>query len=53
MNDLPIAAGAPRVAPATPAPPATPAASRGKIITMAAIAGAVVTNIYCTHRSCR
>ncbi|WP_186176991.1 MFS transporter [Burkholderia gladioli] len=49
MNDLPIAAGTPRAAPATPAPPAPPAASRGKIITMAAIAGAVVTNIYCTQ----
>ncbi|NHH83603.1 MFS transporter [Burkholderia gladioli] len=46
MNDLPIAAGTPRAAPATPA---APAASRGKIITMAAIAGAVVTNIYCTQ----
>lgn len=37
-------------APNSPASPATPAvASRGKIVMMAIIAGAVITNIYCTQ----
>ncbi|CAB3770241.1 MULTISPECIES: MFS transporter [Burkholderia] len=45
MNEFPVASGMPPVAAA--APPA--AASRGKIVAMAAIAGAVVTNIYCTQ----
>jgi predicted MFS family arabinose efflux permease len=36
--------------PATPDSPSTPAlASRGKIVMMAIIAGAVITNIYCTQ----
>jgi predicted MFS family arabinose efflux permease len=36
--------------PTTPvSPPAHPVASRGKIIMMAIIAGAVITNIYCTQ----
>ncbi|WP_321937391.1 MFS transporter [Paraburkholderia sp. J8-2] len=36
--------------PNSPASPATPAvASRGKIVMMAIIAGAVITNIYCTQ----
>ncbi|ORT79459.1 MFS transporter [Burkholderia puraquae] len=37
----------PPIAPPAATPPAT--ASRGKIVAMAAIAGAVVTNIYCTQ----
>nr|WP_174933739.1 MFS transporter [Burkholderia lata] len=37
----------PPIAPRAATPPAT--ASRGKIVAMAAIAGAVVTNIYCTQ----
>ncbi|WP_407655442.1 MFS transporter [Burkholderia alba] len=45
MNELPLASGMPPVAAA--AHPAT--ASRGKIVAMAVIAGAVVTNIYCTQ----
>ena len=42
MNEFPVASGMPPIA-----SPAT--ASRGKIVAMAAIAGAVVTNIYCTQ----
>jgi predicted MFS family arabinose efflux permease len=34
---------------APPVPPAPAAASRGKIVMMAIIAGAVITNIYCTQ----
>ncbi|KAF1031980.1 MAG: putative transporter [Burkholderia lata] len=47
MNEFPVASGMPPIASPTAAPPA--AASRGKIVAMAAIAGAVVTNIYCTQ----
>ncbi|WP_175844874.1 MFS transporter [Burkholderia arboris] len=45
MNELPLASGMPPAAAAAP----HAAASRGKIVAMAAIAGAVVTNIYCTQ----
>ncbi|VWL87349.1 MFS transporter [Burkholderia lata] len=47
MNEFPVASGMPPIAPRAATPPAT--ASRGKIVAMAAIAGAVVTNIYCTQ----
>ncbi|CAB3772473.1 putative transporter [Burkholderia puraquae] len=47
MNEFPVASGMPPIAPPAATPPAT--ASRGKIVAMAAIAGAVVTNIYCTQ----
>ncbi|WP_374196423.1 MFS transporter [Burkholderia sp. Se-20378] len=47
MNEFPAASGMPPIAPRAATPPAT--ASRGKIVAMAAIAGAVVTNIYCTQ----
>jgi len=33
--------------PTTPATPSTPTVSRGKIVMMAIIAGAVITNVYC------
>jgi len=47
MNEFPVAPGMPPIASPAATPPAT--ASRGKIVAMAAIAGAVVTNIYCTQ----
>ncbi|VWD05217.1 MFS transporter [Burkholderia lata] len=47
MNEFPVASGMPPIASPAATPPAT--ASRGKIVAMAAIAGAVVTNIYCTQ----
>ncbi|WP_262390093.1 MFS transporter [Burkholderia arboris] len=45
MNELPLASGMPPAAAAAP----HAAASHGRIVAMAAIAGAVVTNIYCTQ----
>ncbi|VWC68320.1 MFS transporter [Burkholderia aenigmatica] len=47
MNEFPVASGMPPIASPAATPPAT--ATRGKIVAMAAIAGAVVTNIYCTQ----
>ena len=47
MNEFPVASGMPPIAPPAATPPAT--ASRAKIVAMATIAGAVVTNIYCTQ----
>nr|WP_244272845.1 MFS transporter [Burkholderia lata] len=51
MNEFPVASGMPPIASPAASPAAAPpaAASRGKIVAMAAIAGAVVTNIYCTQ----